>query len=74
MAKSALPESPSADTIRGARLEAGLTQQQASDLIYVTIRSWQSWEQGWRQMPPGLWKFFLLLTDPKLQDCLKDWR
>lgn len=37
-----------ADEIRGARLEADLTQQQLADLAGVSKASIQSWEQGVR--------------------------
>ncbi len=49
---------PSPGQIRAARLEAGLTQAQAADLINATASAWESWEQGLRRMHPGLWELF----------------
>lgn len=65
------PLNPTPDTILVVRLEAGLTQGQAASLIDVTVRSWQSWEQGINPMPPGLWKMFLILTDRETVECMK---
>ena len=58
---------PSPGQIRAARLEAGLTQRQAADLIYATVSAWESWEQGLRRMHPGLWELFRLKIDNKWQ-------
>lgn len=44
--------------IRTARERAGLTQKQAANLIYATLRGWQFWEAGHRRMNPGLWELF----------------
>jgi putative transcriptional regulator len=50
--------------IKTARIAAGLTQQQAAELVCVHLRSWQKWEGGERQMPASAWKLFGLLTAP----------
>lgn len=51
--------------IKQARREAGLTQQAASDLVGVSIKSWQAYEGGWRQIQEPTWRLFLLLTARK---------
>lgn len=51
---------PSPGDIRVAREAAGLTQGQAAALIYRTVRNWQQWEGGERQMDPALWELFCL--------------
>lgn len=56
----ARPASPAPTDIRAARAAAGLTQTQAAVLIHSTLRAWQEWEAGNRQMHPGLWELFLL--------------
>ncbi len=66
--------SPSAETIQEVRIQAGLTQRKAAELVWVSSRTWQAWEQGLRHMPPSTWKLFLILTDKRMKDCLKDWR
>lgn len=54
------PASPSPADIRAARAAAGLTQTEAARLIHSTLRAWQEWEAGNRQMHPGLWELFRL--------------
>lgn len=44
--------------IIAARAEAGLTQEQASKLIYVTLSSWRKYESGDRRMPASAWELF----------------
>lgn len=36
--------------IKAARKAANLTQQQAADLIGVTVQAWRHWEQGLRHI------------------------
>lgn len=54
------PASPSPADIRAARAAAGLTQTEAARVIHSTLRAWQEWEAGNRQMHPGLWELFRL--------------
>lgn len=49
---------PAPADIRAARESAGMTQTQAAQLIYSTMRAWQEWEAGNRRMHPGLWELF----------------
>ena len=58
---------PTPAQIRAAREKAGLTQQQAADLIHATLRAWQCWEApagtpAARRMHVGLYELFLLKT------------
>lgn len=53
---------PSPDVIRAARSAAGLTQTQAAELIYCTLRGWQEWEAGNRKMHPAFWELFRIKT------------
>lgn len=39
-------------TLKEARLAAGLTQQQMSDLMEIPKRTIESWEAGVRKCPP----------------------
>lgn len=39
-------------TIKEARLNAGLTQKQMSELLEIPMRSIGSWEDGSRKCPP----------------------
>lgn len=59
--------SPHPDEIFGVRMNAGLTQKQAAELVHSSLRSWQNWESDpnsteHRRMHPGLWELFLIKT------------
>lgn len=51
---------PTPEIIKAARAAAGLTQTQAAELIYCTMRAWQDWEGGQRAMHPAFFELFLL--------------
>jgi DNA-binding transcriptional regulator YiaG len=49
---------PSPDEIRKAREEVGLTQTEAAERIWMSLRAWQDWEGGKRAMLPiAFWAF-----------------
>lgn len=55
-----------AETVLGRKLEAPLTQTQAAELIFSTLRAWQDWEAEGatnRRMHPAAFELFLLKTD-----------
>lgn len=49
---------PTPSEILRAREDAGLTQQQAADLLFSSWRTWQDWERGERRMHPASWEAF----------------
>ena len=49
---------PTPAEISAAREFIGLTQQEAADLLYLTLRAWQRYEAGERRMHPALWELF----------------
>lgn len=49
------------DEFAAIREELGLTQQELSHLLVVSIRSIQSYEQGWRKIAPAVERNLLLL-------------
>jgi len=51
---------PAATDISAARMQAGLTQTAAGDLVHTALRTWQQWEAGDRRMHPAIWELFLL--------------
>lgn len=53
---------PDKEVIRSARINAGLTQTKAAEIIYSGIRAWQKWESGEHKMHPGLFELFLKKT------------
>lgn len=55
-------KSPIPEEIKQARMDAGLVQKQAADLVHSDLRSWQRWEAGDRQMHPSMWELFLIKT------------
>lgn len=66
----ALPgREPRPEELRKYREAAGLTQQQAADVIYTSVRNQQNWEQGndsggtvRRSMPASAFELFMLKT------------
>ena len=53
---------PTPAEVLAAREKAEMTQTQAGQLIYGTLRSWQDWESGERRMHPQMFEAFLLKT------------
>lgn len=58
---------PTPAEIRQARESLGLTQTDAAEIIYGTLRGWQGWETApgspeHRRMHPGLWELFRMKT------------
>lgn len=53
-------EAPSANQIRDARSDAGLTQAEAAAMVYASDRAWRYWESGVNTMPASLWELFQL--------------
>ena len=53
---------PSPAQILAARHAAGLTQTEAAERIYSTLRTWQSWEAGVRTMHPAMFELFIIKT------------
>lgn len=51
---------PAPQIIKSARAEAQLTQSAAAALVHVSVRAWQKWEQGEREMPMSTLHLFLL--------------
>jgi DNA-binding XRE family transcriptional regulator len=56
---------PSPEKIAKTREEADLTQTQAAEMIYSTMRTWQQWEGGQRRMHPALWEYWCLLISDR---------
>lgn len=53
---------PTPAQLRAARERAGLTQTQAGAVVHVTLRAWQLWEAGQREMHPAFWELFQIKT------------
>ena len=54
---------PLPSDIKEARLAAGLTQQQAAELIGYSRRAWQEWECGRRNMRFLVFEAFKIATE-----------
>lgn len=56
-----LSRPPTPEEVYAARQAAGLTQEQAAELVYRTDRKrWYEWESGARQMQLDTYHLFLL--------------
>lgn len=53
---------PTPEQIKDARIQAGLSQLGAAELIYSKMRTWQDWEAGIAKMHEGLWELFQIKT------------
>jgi DNA (cytosine-5)-methyltransferase 1 len=54
---------PKPKEIIAARLDAGLSQTAAAELVHTSCRAWQQWEteegtEGHRRMHPAFWELF----------------
>ncbi|RYX80216.1 XRE family transcriptional regulator [bacterium] len=56
--KKSAAATPAPEEILAGRVAADLTQTEAAELIYSSLRTWQQWEAGDRRMHPGLWELF----------------
>ena len=56
---------PDPEAIKAARHAAGLTQEEAAKLIYVTLRAWQRYEGAETPMHPAHFELFNLKTKAK---------
>lgn len=64
---------PTPEQIRAAREGAGLTQTDAGDLVFSTLRTWQNWESGIRPMSPAMWALFRHHLSLKYPHAPVDW-
>ena len=58
-------KSPTPEEIRKARKAAGMTQEEAAEIIYIKMNSWMRYETSKSNMHPGLFELFLLKTGQK---------
>ncbi len=50
------------EKIKSAREDAGLTQEQAAEMVFVTRLSWSNWERGVHPMPRAIFEYFIIIT------------
>lgn len=53
---------PTAEQVRGARKNAGLSQRAAGDVVYLSRRAWQAYEEGTTEIKLAVWELFLFKT------------
>lgn len=51
---------PTPKQIKKARMDAGLSQSDAAELIYSALRTWQHWENGDRKMHQAFFELFII--------------
>ena len=56
---------PTKAEVKQARIDAGLSQTKAAELIGVTLRTWQFWEAGKYNMRDQSWRLFNILLARK---------
>jgi DNA-binding transcriptional regulator YiaG len=64
---------PTADDVKEARRNAGLTQAAAAMTVFSTLNAWQKWEDdgpSGRMMHPAIYALFMLRTGQKKLDDL----
>lgn len=57
-----MQSSPTAAEVKKARSTTGLSQRQSADLIHVSRRAWQTYEDGTVPMKLGLWELYQFKT------------
>lgn len=65
---------PTPQDVLAARKAAGLTQEQAAQLLWSHNRVWRMYESGNRSLSVPLWELFLIKTDqhPALRLTARD--
>lgn len=53
---------PDSTQVKTSRLFAGLSQSASAELVYVSRRAWQTYEDGTVSMKAGLWELFQFKT------------
>jgi putative transcriptional regulator len=53
---------PTPAQVLAARKAAGMTQTEAAEIVYSSLRAWQQWEAGDRSMHPAIWQWWLHRT------------
>lgn len=56
------PAGPTAAQVKQSRATAGLSQRRSADLIHVSRRAWQTYEDGTVAMKLGLWELYQFKT------------
>lgn len=56
-----IPQKPSAEQLRAARLAAGLTQSEAAAMVHLAhLYRWSEMERGLVQMDAARWELFII--------------
>lgn len=56
-------DKPAPEAVKHARLESGMSQKQAAELVHLSgYQRWAEYERGTHAMDLARWELFLLLT------------
>lgn len=55
-------KSPQPDQVKVTRKALGFTQKESAEMVHCSLRAWQLWEAGDRNMPAGIWELFVIKT------------
>lgn len=53
-----MSKSPTPNQVRKAREKAGLSRADAAALVYRSVRVWEKYETGERNMDPAVWELW----------------
>jgi putative transcriptional regulator len=56
-------KSPQSDQVKVTRKALGFTQKESAEMVHCSLRAWQLWEAGDRNMPAGIWELFVIKTE-----------
>jgi hypothetical protein len=59
--RMSIPAPPTAEAIKAARLDAGLTQSEAAEFVYLgDVARWSEYERGVKRIDVARWELFLI--------------
>lgn len=60
--------------LKDLREHNNLTQKEAAQKIGVSLQSWRSWEQGWRNLSDLKMMAIIHILDPDSSDNIATWK
>lgn len=67
-----MSKSPTPKQVRKAREKAGLSRADAAALVYRSVRVWEKYETGERNMDPAVWELWQMKVNTSSGDRSKE--